>query len=60
MSRYLVDDFGFDSIPQNVIKNAIRRTELTESRDGVLFKMKPEDIGLLFPDPVEYDLCLHE
>ena len=24
---------------------------------GVLFKMKPTDIGLLFPDPVEYDLC---
>lgn len=23
---------------------------------GVLFKMKPSDIGLLFPDPVEYDL----
>ena len=27
---------------------------------GVLFKMKPEDIGLLFPDPVEYDLCIYD
>ena len=43
MSRYLVDDFGFDSIPQNVIKNAIRRTELTESRDG-FFLVKREHI----------------
>ena len=43
MSRYLVDDFGFDSIPQNVIKNAIRRTELTESRDG-FFLVKRECI----------------
>lgn len=43
MSRYLVDDFGFDSIPQNVIKNAIRRTELTESRDG-FFLVKRERI----------------
>ncbi len=25
---------------------------------GVLFKMNPGDIGLLFPDPVEYDLCV--
>ncbi len=23
---------------------------------GVLFKMKPNEIGLLFPDPIEYDL----
>lgn len=43
MSRYLVDDFGFDSIPQNVIKNAIRRTKLTESRDG-FFLVKREHI----------------
>ena len=25
---------------------------------GVLFKMKPNEIGLLFPDPIEYDLCV--
>jgi hypothetical protein len=25
---------------------------------GVLFKMKPEDRGLLFPDIVEYDLTV--
>ena len=37
MSRYLIDDFGFDSIPQNVIKNAIRRTKLTESKEGFFF-----------------------
>ena len=43
MSRHLVDEFGFDSIPQNVIKNAIRRTELTESRDG-FFLVKREHI----------------
>ncbi len=24
---------------------------------GVSFKMNPNDIGLLFPDPIEYDLC---
>ena len=24
---------------------------------GVLFKIKPNDIGLLFPNPIEYDLC---
>lgn len=34
MGKYLVEDFGFDSIPQNVIKNAIKRTDLTELRDG--------------------------
>ena len=44
MSKHLVDEFGFDSIPQNVIKNAIRRTELTESRDG-FFLVKREHIA---------------
>ena len=37
MGKYLVEDFGFDSIPQNVIKNAIKRTELTESKEGFFF-----------------------
>lgn len=45
MSRYLVDDFGFDSIPQNVIKNAIRRTELTESIDGFFFVKREHITG---------------
>lgn len=43
MGKYLVDDFGFDSIPQNVIKNAIKRTELTESNEGY-FRVKRERI----------------
>ena len=44
MSRYLVDDFGFDSIPQNVIKIAIRRTKLTELSNGS-FLVKRENIA---------------
>jgi len=47
MSRHLVDDFGFDSIPQNVIKNAIRRTELTESRDGFFFVKRERITGTI-------------
>ena len=41
MGRYLVEDYGFDSIPQNVIKNAIRRTELAEQKEG-FFTVKRE------------------
>lgn len=35
MGKYLVECYGFDSIPQNVIKNAIKRTNLAELKNGL-------------------------
>lgn len=34
MGKDLEEFFGFDSIPQNVIKNAIKRTDITYYKDG--------------------------
>ncbi|MBF1116882.1 MAG: hypothetical protein HXL53_06450, partial [Solobacterium sp.] len=34
MGKNLEEFFGFDSIPQNVIKNAIKRTDITYYKDG--------------------------
>lgn len=34
MGEYLIDCFGFDSIPQNVIKTAIKRTNLAKLSDN--------------------------
>ena len=45
MGNYLVEDFGFDSIPKNVIKNAIKRTELTESKEGFFFAKRDRVSG---------------
>lgn len=58
MCDYLVKDYGFDAIPQNVIRICIKRTELVEQRNGIFtvirknLKDVKKDFGSCFEEEI--------